>query len=155
MQWIDLSFILFYDIIMGRKCYKHFSCKIKLSVTNAFLGQVEESIKSSDLYERIKSETFNNASIINEEWNYDHGMVYSYVYIRYKIKIDIYNLIKKMKGKIIASLSGLMKKKRNHIIIQTLKKNIETGFNDAISESPSGRLSFAVVTVKNVSVTED
>ena len=168
---------------MGRKSIEQFKCKVKLSVTNAFVENVEQSVKDSNFDKIISKQTYNCAKVIREDWFYDRGILgninhgitgnsfldtlisvtpigivsnigWTDVIVIYTINVDIYNLIKKIKNTMFAQLSKLMKKKRRKIIMDTMKINIKDGFDDAITNSPAGILSPAIVTVKSVDISK-
>ena len=143
---------------MGKKSIEKFQCRVVLSVTNAFVDNVEKSVKDSNFDKIISKQTFNCAIVIKEEWFYDRGILsnigWTDVTVIYTINVDIYNLIKKNKNTMFAQFSKLMKNKRRNIIMDTMKTNIEDGFNDAIANSPAGILSPAIVTVKSVDISK-
>ena len=60
---------------MGKKSKKIFVCKVLLSITNKFYGDVVESIKDSNFSKIIAEKTNNNAIVIDEKWEIDRGVL--------------------------------------------------------------------------------
>ena len=60
---------------MGKKSIEKFQCRVVLSVTNAFVDNVEKSVKDSNFDKIISKQTFNCAIVIKEEWFYDRGIL--------------------------------------------------------------------------------
>ena len=174
-------FILLY--YMGKNSTEIFNCKVILSVTNAFVKKIQNSIKKSNFDGIIIEKTHNCARVIGEKWEFDRGLLgninngatnngffnnllrvtpigilsnvgWTHVSITYMIEVDIYNLIKNEKSKIFAQMSKLMKKKRRQVLMKTMGKSIKDGFSDAISNSPTGIISPTIVTVKSVTVSK-
>tara|TARA_Y100000310_G_C20478424_1_gene713546 strand:+ start:297 stop:803 length:507 start_codon:yes stop_codon:yes gene_type:complete len=167
---------------MGLKSKKILTCKILLSITNQFYDQVVQNIKDSDFGKIIAEKTNNNATVIDETWEIDRGVLgkvnqamnnsgilgvgmailggpltlvagasWTNATIIYKIKADLYHLIKNNTNVLVAQLSRLFTKKAKKEVINTMKIQIKDGFEDAI-ENGAGILSPMVVTVKNVNI---
>tara|TARA_B100001964_G_C14044515_1_gene514164 strand:+ start:175 stop:681 length:507 start_codon:yes stop_codon:yes gene_type:complete len=60
---------------MGKKSRKVLHCKILLSITNQFYNNVIQNIKDSNFGKIIAEKTNNNAKVIDETWEIDHGVL--------------------------------------------------------------------------------
>ena len=147
---------------MGKNSTEILTCKIKLSITNAFLNKIKTSIKKADFGKIIADKTYGCAELIGQKWYDDKGILGSLaagsgfvpadiflgltgigviaqaswtdVYIEYKLKVDLYHLVRIKKGKLVASIIKRFRKKRRKLICKEMKKEIRKGFNDKISE---------------------
>lgn len=147
---------------MGKNSTKVLTCRIKLSVTNAFVGKIKSSIKKADFGSIIKDKTFGYAELMSQEWHDDKGifgsiaagtgfapadmffnitgmtavsnMSWTDVYIEYKLKVDLYHLVRKKKGRLAAQLIKRLRRLRRRLVCKEMEKEIYKGFNDKISE---------------------
>ena len=112
---------------MGKNSTEILTCKIKLSITNAFLNKIKTSIKKADFGKIIADKTYGYAELIGQKWYDDKGILGSLasgsgftpagiffnltgigvisnaswtdVYIEYRLKVDLYHLVRRKKGR--------------------------------------------------------
>jgi hypothetical protein len=132
---------------MGKDSIKTFKCEILLSVTNAVYELVTNEIKKENVAKTISEYTDYNAKLIKEEWSCNAGILYSYVTITYYIEVDIYHLIKKETNVVVSQLSKIFKNKREKIVKEKIRDEIEKGFRSNLGGSI---LTPLAVTLKSV-----
>ena len=132
---------------MGKDSIKTFKCEILLSITNATYELVTNEIKKENVGKTISEYTDYNAKLIKEEWSCNAGILYSYVTITYYIEVDIYHLIKKETNVVVSQLSKIFKNKREKIVKEKIRDEIEKGFRSNLGGSI---LTPLAVTLKSV-----
>tara|TARA_B100000902_G_scaffold385241_1_gene426359 strand:+ start:790 stop:1290 length:501 start_codon:yes stop_codon:yes gene_type:complete len=164
---------------MGRNSTKQITCRVKLSVTNAFLEKIKDAVRKADFDGIIRSKTWDCASVVREEWRDDGGvlggirnglgvfsnfipgvnavvnMSWTDVYITYTLKVDMYHLIRNKTNRVIAQVLKRLPPIRRRLIYKEMQREIKKGFKDKISQKAgffSGVSGLAVV-VKSVKVT--
>lgn len=167
---------------MGKNSTEVLTCKIKLSITNVFLKKIKSSVKKANFGKIIADKTYGYAELLGQKWYDDKGIFgniasgtgfmpadiffsftgigavanasWTDVYIEYKLKVDLYHLVRKKKGKLAAQIIKRFKKKRRKLVCKEMKKEIRKGFNDKISEKAGifSGLSGIAVKVSNVEV---
>ena len=167
---------------MGKNSTEILTCKIKLSITNAFLNKIKTSIKKADFGKIIADKTYGYAELIGQKWYDDKGILGSLVsgsgftpagiffnltgigvisnaswtdvYIEYRLKVDLYHLVRRKKGRLAALIIKRFKNTRRKLVCKEMTKEIRKGFNDKISEKAGifSGLSGVAVKVSNVEV---
>ena len=167
---------------MGLKSTETVTCCVKLSVTNAFLEKIKSAVKKANFGKIISDKTFGCAELVGEKWADDGGFLgnlrngiksspaavffnftgigaianasWTIVTIEYKIKVDMFRIVKHKKGRLISLLIKKLRKIRRKLVCKEMEKEIKKGFEDKISEKAgifSGLTGIAVV-VEDVDV---
>lgn len=163
---------------MGRRSTKQITCRVKLSVTNAFLENIKDAVRKADFDGIIRSKTWNCASVVGEEWRDDGGVLgdirnglgvfgnfipgvnavvnlsWTDVYITYTLKVDMYHLVRNKTNRVIAQVLKRFSRIRRRLIYKEMQREIMKGFNDKISEKAGlfSGISGLAVAVKSVKV---
>ena len=111
-------------------------------IDRGVLGKVNQAMNNSGLLGV-------GMAILGGPITFVAGASWTNATIIYKIKVDLYHLIKDNTNVVVAQLSKFFIKKRETEVINTMKIQIKEGFEDAI-ENGAGILSPMVVTVKSV-----
>lgn len=166
---------------MGRKSTENLTCTVTLSVTNAFLDKIKDAIRKADFNGIINGKTYGHARVIGEQWTDDGGffggirnglvsmgplgvilqgtplgavtsLSWTDVTIKYKIKVDMYHLIKRKKGLLVAQVTKRFPRFRRKRVYKEMTREIEDGFNDNIRKKAGffSGVSGLAVTVKSV-----
>jgi len=166
---------------MGRNSTENLTCTVTLSVTNAFLDKIKGAIRNADFNSIINEKTYGNARVIGEHWTDDGGffggirnglnnigafgvflqgtplgaaanLSWTNVTIKYKIKVDMYHLIKRKKGLLVAQVIKRFPRFRRKRVYKEMTREIKNGFNDNIREKAGffSGVSGLAVTVKSV-----
>lgn len=106
---------------MGKNSVERCTCRISLSVTNAFCDMIRSSVKGANFAGKIRAKTWDCASLVDERWREDDGVFgavrravgalgfvanflapvtvvtnasYTHMHIEYDIDIDMFNLVR-------------------------------------------------------------
>lgn len=107
---------------MGKRSTERCTCRVTLSVTNAFKNMVCDAVKAANVGLKIKAKTWNCAKLVEERWRFDSGLIAgamqnavgvlgplanvlapvhivagaacTHVFLEYDIDVDMYNLIR-------------------------------------------------------------
>ena len=168
---------------MGRRSHEKMCCKVVLSVTNAFLEKIKSAVKNARVDKIISDKTYGCAKVISERWNDDGGFMgnlrngmnnmgpvgvffqasglgaavnlsWTHVTIEYRIKVDMYHLVRHKKGRLISQIIKRFPKLRRKLVYKEMVKEIRKGFEDKISDKAGffSGVSGAAVTVKDIEV---
>ena len=166
---------------MGRKSTENLTCTVTLSVTNAFLDKIKDAIRKADFNSIIGEKTYGNARVIGEHWSDDGGffggirnglnrmgpmgvflqgtplgaaanLSWTDVTIKYKIKVDMYHLIKCKKGLLVSQIIKRFPRFRRKRVYKEMTREIRNGFKDNIRKKAGffSGVSGLAVTVKSV-----
>ena len=169
---------------MGKHSTEELTCEVILSVTNAFLDKIKSAVRNADFNSIISEKTYGNARVIGESWNDDGGIFggirnglnnigpfgvflqsatplgaitslsWTDVHIKYRIKVDMYHLIKSKKGVLIAQIIKRFPRFRRKRVYAEMTKEIKNGFKDNISKKAGffSGVSGLAVKVKSVEI---
>ena len=167
---------------MGLKSTETVTCRVKLSVTNAFLEKIKSAVKKANFGKIISDKTFRCAELVSENWADNGGFLgnlrnginsspaavffnftgigaianasWTDVTIEYRIKVDMYHLVRYKKGRFVSLLIKKFRKLRRKLVCKEMEKEIKKGFEDKISEKAGffSGLSGIAVKVANVEV---
>lgn len=108
---------------MGKWSTERCTCRVLLSVTNAFVEIIKRSIKEAEVGEKISGKTWGCATLVEEHWHINSGVMgavkrtmsnflggfvqflappvvlaanasYTHIQIEYVIDVDMYHLVK-------------------------------------------------------------
>ena len=107
---------------MGKRSTERCTCRVTLSVTNAFKNMICDAVKAANVGLKIKEKTWGCAELVEERWRFDSGLIgamqnavggvlgplanvlapvhivagaaCTHVFLEYDIDIDMYNLIR-------------------------------------------------------------
>ena len=105
-------------------------------------------------HEFMHTDQLGYIKIIEKEWVEDSRIAYTLAELTLVLEVDMYHIVKMNKGKAIANIAKIFKKKRKNQVCSEIKKEIENGFYDEINKE-AGLLAFAsnlAVTVKKIMV---
>lgn len=125
---------------MGKRSTEKCTCRVILSVTNAFVDMIKSSVKDANVGAKIAEKTWGCAKLVDEEWREDGGVMkavgnalgvigrfippvvvaekvsYTYIYITYYIEVDMFQLVSNKVRRASTSplVNGLIHKSRMH-----------------------------------------
>ena len=126
---------------MGQKSKEKIICKIYLSITNLFLNKVIDAIKNANLKKMFLQKTNGYAKLIDIIWDKDSRTGYTIIELTLVLIVDMYHIVRINKGKVVANLAKLFKKKRRRQICLEIESKIRKAFYNQIYKK-TGCLSF-------------
>lgn len=139
---------------MGKKSIERVICKIYLNVTNIFYGRLIETINNTNFKRKIEDPTFGYVKFIKKIINEKKERLSTLVELSLILDVDMYHIVRMKKGKVIANIAKIFKKKRKNQVCLEIKNEITQNLINEINKK-SGIFSFAsklAITIENVIV---
>ena len=139
---------------MGKKSVERIICKIYLNVSKPFVNRVLYAINNTNFKFKIEQQTFGYVKFIKKVLNKKTNLMNTLIELSLVLDVDMYNIIRINKGKVIANLAKMFKKKRKNQVCLEIKNKVIKNIKDEINKQ-TGILSFAqkfAITIENVIV---
>ena len=121
---------------MGRRSKEKFTCDIKLSITNGpAYDYVMNRIDEANVPEIFRLKTYNCGKILHRHDFVNAGIFCTHTTIRYKIEMDMYNIVKKKTNRVISHVVRIFSKIRRKNIMKEIRKEMSDNFNQEIKKA--------------------
>ena len=134
---------------MGLKSKKTIVFEVNISVINPLHTPVKNHIQKADIGKEIYINSEGAAILIDEQWNTKDYILYKYITITYSIEVDMYKIVKNMTNKFYAQISKMFKDRRNRIVAEKMRDQLNDGFRKGIY---SNNFNYMAVSFKGVDI---
>ena len=139
---------------MGKKSVERIICKIYLNVSKPFVNRTLNAINKTNFKFKIQQQTFGYVKFIKKVLNKNTKFSSTMIELSLVLDVDMYHIVRIKKGKVIANIAKMFKKKRKDQVCSEIKQEIEQNIKEEIDKQ-TGILCFArdlAITIENVIV---
>ena len=127
---------------MGKNSTEIVNCTIYMNVSNLFVDKVINEFSKQEFKQNLNNETNGYIKIIDIKIIKKKYLITSSIEIYITFSVDMYHVIREKKGKAVANIAKLFKKKRRNKICEEIKNAMEKKFKEKI-DNKAGWLGFA------------
>ena len=124
-----------------------YTCCVKLNITNGFGDRVLNAINDANVPLMISKELGKDGRVESSPHEWDSGVFSHDLYLRYKININSYRLVKSKGGK-----CGAKTLKYSGFLRSTIRSNLQSSITDGFNNELSGPFKGLAVVISSCSV---
>ena len=124
-----------------------YTCCVKLNITNGFGDRVLNAINDANVPLMISKELGKDGRVESSIHKWDSGVFSHDLYLRYKININSYRLVKSKGGK-----CGAKTLKYSGFLRSTIRSNLQSSITDGFNNELSGPFKGLAVVISSCSV---